>query len=662
MAGIVRSYRFSILNGSALLNTHREQPRWCVAYTLRDLERDAVGILLRPDSFVVESVSFVSRKYPLDLPPEPAQEQDPAARRSWLRPDGLAIGAARLTASALLSFLDWRRAHRDLSQSLSVLMLLVFGIGLTGSAGLIDEYLHRGVETGVEQPYVVQPAGKELAANVNLMPYTGEGLIDIAEALSSSGFRYVRQDFSWATMEPAQGEYDWTRYDEVVAQMRRRNIQIIAVVKDAPQWAMIADPASPTQDIIVDPNAYSEFMHALTSHFLDSVGFVQLWDRPNLKSATPSGSMSAQTFVRLLAAGANGAREGWSEVKVLLPELALNSEEPAKGNDLDYLANIYNAGGHSFFDVVAIPLDGTVYSPDDRRVSETRQNLSRAILYRELMLDKGDSAKPVWATSFGWAATGDISRETQAEFVGRGLQRSWAEWPWMGLMVQWRFLADTGSPEAPYSIVNPDGTATPLYDRLVNESLRKESVVAHTGFTPMDSVAIKYQGNWQDQHLEGRTFKTTSQVGSSMTLTFNGTGAVAFMRSGPRVGEIRITLDGELIPGGAGEDGTLWDFSWWETRDLPRKLLGGLDESTHVMTITLAGDGELTLGGMVVARDAPFIWPIMLMSAAAFISFFLAMRSFIYLVAMRTGHLMRKDVMPNPALPAMPNWRPSRRV
>jgi hypothetical protein len=65
---------------------------------------------------------------------------------------------------------------------------------------------------------------------------------------------------------------------------------------------------------------------------------------------------------------------------------------------------------------------------------------------------------------------------------------------------------------------------------------------------------------------------------------------------------------------------------------------------------------------MVIARDAPFIWPIMLMSAAAFLSLFLAMRSFIYLVAIRAGHLMRKDAVPNPTLPMMPNWRPSRRV
>jgi hypothetical protein len=178
----------------------------------------------------------------------------------------------------------------------------------------------------------------------------------------------------------------------------------------------------------------------------------------------------------------------------------------------------------------------------------------------------------------------------------------------------------------------------------------------------MDSASVTYQGNWQDQHLEGRTFKTTGQVGSSVAFTFSGTGAVAFMRSGPEVGLFKVELDGTIINGGAEGDSTLWDFSWYETSDVPLKLLSGLDDTTHSMTITLAAEGEMTLGGMVVSREAPFTWPIMLMAVAAFISLFLAMRSLIYLVAIRAGHLLRRGTSRNPELPTMPNWRPTRRV
>lgn len=574
----------------------------------------------------------------------------------------MSIRVARITASVLLAAIEWRRSHLDLSQAIGAFLLLAFGIGLGGNAGLIDEYLHRGVETGVEPPYIVQPAGKELATNVNLVPYAGEGLIDIVDALAGSGFRYVRQRFSWAEIEPSAGTRDWSRYDELVNQLNRREILVIAVIADAPEWSLIADPTSPETSIIVDPVAFSGFMQELTSRYGIAVPHVQIWDRPNLVSATPAGAIDPSTFVRLLAAGANGAREGQSEVKVLLPELAIAPDTPSGKSDLDYLSAIYAAEGAPFFDIVAISLDGTTFSPDDRRVSTSRENLSRAILFRELMQDQDDRESPIWATSFGWATTESLSRETQAEFVSRGLDRSWAEWPWMGLMVQWQFLADAGSPDVPYSIVLPDGSATPLYDRLVTQHIRNESNFAHTGFAPMDSAAVSYQGNWQDQHLEGRTFKTTSQVGSSMTVNFFGTGAVAFMRSGPQVGEFQVMLDGEIIPGGAGDDGMQWDSWWYETRDLPRSLLSGLSDASHTMTITLVNEGELTLGGMVIAREAPFTWPIMLMSAASFLSLFLAMRSFIYLVAVRAGHLVRRGMSQNPQLPLMPNWRPSRRV
>jgi hypothetical protein len=604
----------------------------------------------------------VTRRYPLDLPPEPPTESQVTPRRSWLREGGLAIRAARVTASILVEFSDWRRAHLDLAQAISTVLLLVFGLALAASAGQIDEYLHRGVETGVEQPYVVQPAGKELATNVNLVPYAGDGLIEMIDAIASSGFRYVRQEVSWASIEAEAGSRDFRRYDELVAQLSRRKIQIIFVVIDAPDWAMIPDPTSADATIIVDPDAFSAFLEELTSRYSHEVGYVQIWDRPNLNSATPVGAIGPNRFTRLLAAGSNGAKAGNPEVKILLPELAASSDLELVPTDLAYLGALYDSGASSFFDIVGIVLDGTTFSPDDRRVGAERFNMSRAILIRELMQDRDDGQRPIWATSYGWSASESVSRETQAEFVTRGLERSWAEWPWMGLMVQWQFLAESGSPDEPYSIVMPDGSATPLYNRLTSGEVQEESLVAHTGFAPMDGAALQYQGNWQDQHLEGRTFKTNSQVGSSITFRFSGTGVIAFMRSGPQVGEFLVTLDGEVIEGGAESDPARWDFWWWETRDVPLTLLSGLEDTNHQLTITLAAEGELTLGGMVVARDAPFTWPIMLMAAASFISLFLAMRSFIYLVAVRAGHLLRKGTMQNPQLPTMPNWRPSRRV
>ncbi|CAN0477314.1 unnamed protein product, partial [Phaeothamnion confervicola] len=156
----------------------------------------------------------------------------------------------------------------------------------------------------------------------------------------------------------------------------------------------------------------------------------------------------------------------------------------------------------------------------------------------------------------------------------------------------------------------------------------------------MDSVAFSYGGTWQDQHLEGRTFKTTSEQSSSVTITFRGTGLVAYIRSGPQSGRLRLTLDGVTIPGGYGDDATEWSFrSTLSTNDLPQQLLSGLPDADHVLTITLVGTGELTVGGVIIQRDAPFLWPIVLLTIGSLILIFVGVRSLAYLVAVRTGHL-----------------------
>jgi len=231
-------------------------------------------------------------------------------------------------------------------------------------------------------------------------------------------------------------------------------------------------------------------------------------------------------------------------------------------------------------------------------------------------------------------------------------------------MMHWAFLAPAGSAESAYAIVNPEGSATPLYNRLTSEEIMSRSVVANTGFAPMDSQSISDSGNWENQLLQGRTFRTTRQVGSSTTIEFQGTGLIAYVRSGPDVGTFVIEVDGEVVSGGTGEGGDAWNLSLFtNTDDFPRTLVDGLEDSRHTMTVTLASEGDLTLGGVEITRDAPFVWPIILMTVGSMISLFFALRSIAYLFATRAGHLRRKTGPdPGPQLPRMPNWRPERRL
>lgn len=572
---------------------------------------------------------------------------------------GFAATSAYQVAAAIVWMQNARRNRRELAQLIESTVLIVLAVAMVSLAAFTDMYLHRGVESGAVMPYVLQPSGRELSTNVDLRGLSSEQVESVAGTLQQSGYGFVRHEVSWAQIEATQGEFDWSVYDPIFNELDERGIGIIAVIVDSPSWSwagtMIPSDVQPPSD----PQMLEPFSRELTSRYPDSVRFVQLWQMPNLASRWGGVPATGESFRPYLSATFYGARSGNPEVRIVLPELALTPDVAEGLSDLEFLQSLYDAGARDIFDIVAIRLDGGQSSPDDRSVRANRVNFSRAVLFRELMVANDDGETPVWATTFGWSADGEkVTREQQAEYVVRGLQRAWSEWPWMGLMVNWKFTSLPGDPEASYATA-PEGRSTPLFRRLNDPELIRRSDIANTGFTPMDADSLVYEGNWADQHLEGRTFRTTGQTGASVSFEFQGTGLIAYIRTGPQSGDVRIEIDGEVVDGGSA-DGN-WSFYYqYATDDLPRRLFTNLDDDIHVITITLAEAGQLTLGGMVVERQPPFIWPIIMVTASGIFVLFLGLRSFIYLVAIRAGHLTRWENVNAPELPRMPDWNPER--
>jgi len=577
----------------------------------------------------------------------------------------IAMRSAQTVAGWLLVTIAWRQRRQNLSRFLVALLFLIGGLGLGTAAALMDNYLHRGVEGGAEQPYVVKPTGKELATNIDLRLFPDQEIDSVAQELNQSGFRYVRQEFSWRQIEPNQGDFQWVAYDAIVQTLTKYDIQLIAVIKEAPAWATGSGVLKATDSPPSDPATMQAFTLALTQHYGDRLPFLQIWDQPNLASHWGGTPATGEAFLPYLGAAFNGARAGNLEVKLVTPELAMDSDQITGQTDLEFMQDLLRVNGAPFLDVVGVSLDGGKFSPDDRRVNAHRRNMSRAILFRDMLVKAGYVQTPIWATSFGWSAQGSVTRDDQGEYVVRGMNRSWSEWPWMGLMVQWSFIdPDPNSPDANYAIVLSDGRGTPLYAQLTAPTVRTRAGVANTGFAPMDSSAVSYDGNWQDQHLEGRTFRTTSESQSSATLTFRGSGVIAYIRTGPQSGNIRIELDGKVVSGGLGENGDEWSFKdSLGTNDFPHTLLANLPDTQHTVTMTLVGSGELTLGGLEVVRNAPFVWPVMLITVGSLLLIFFAVRSLIYLVAISAGYLRRRSGMDLwPQLPQMPDWQPRRKT
>lgn len=600
--------------------------------------------------------SGVVRQYPLD-PVEENDQRRTVSRRA--QAPGFAAQLAIRVAGCIVWLQHMRRKRRDFAHFLESVVLVGLAIAMLVAAAVTDMYLHRGVESGAELPYVVQPSGRELSTNVDMRGLSASQMDSVAGTLENSGYGFVRHEVSWAQIESTQGAYDWSVYDPIFETLGQHGIGVIVVIVDSPEWSWAGSTIPSDVQPPADPANLEQFSRELTTRYRGPVRFVQFWQMPNLASRWGGVAATGENYRPYLSAVFYGSRSGNAEVQIVLPELAISSDVPEGLTDLEFLQSIYSAGSRDIFDIAAVRLDGGASSPDDRSVADYKTNFSRAIVFRELMLANDDGDTPVWATSFGWSADGvTVTREQQAEYVVRGLLRAWSEWPWMGLMVQWKFTTLPGDPEASFAIA-PEGQATPLFRRLNDPELIRRSDIANSGFTPMDADSLKFQGTWADQHLEGRTFRTTGQTGANVTFEFHGTGLIVYIRTGPQSGDLEITLDGEKIDGGA-ENG-LWSYFYqFQTNDFPQRLFSNLEEENHVVTISLAEPGQLTLGGMVVERQPPFIWPIVMITASGVLVLLVGIRSFVYFIAIRAGHLTRRDQVASPELPRMPDWTPER--
>jgi hypothetical protein len=556
------------------------------------------------------------------------------------------------------------RAHEDRARLIRALVLALAGLALVAGAARADSYLHRGVETGEEIPYVVQPTGRELATNADLTQFPADQYDGVAAALQTSGFRVVRHSFLWSSIEPDSGTFNWDETDEIVNALVAHNLRIVAVLHGSPNWARSLDAEGMPDAPPVDFAAYTAFVEQFVLRYSDRIEFVQLWDLPNRADRWGGVPATPDSFKPLLANAFNAVRGANSETKVILPALDPYGGSATAGADLEFLRGLYRNASKDFFNVVAIQLDGGSYSPYDRSSDPAKLNLSRAIQFRQVMIDHGDQTKPIWASQYGWAAneaTG-LSRERQGEFIVSGLSRSRTEWPWMGLMFNWDFLPRAGDDS--YALLTAQAQPTEALTALSDYYKRGENGVAGTGFLPMDADAVVYANPWSDQHLERRTFKTTSEVGSSTTITFRGTGIVAYLRMSPQAGVVHFTIDGKSVPGYQEVDGqSEIDLYLYQARDLAFELASGLDDEVHELTLTLVDSGQLTMGGVVVTRAAPNLWPVAVLTITGALLILFAMRDLIYVIALQAGYLQRRGGLElRPPLPHLPDWRPARRA
>ncbi len=438
------------------------------------------------------------------------------------------------------------------------------------------------------------------------------------QMMADAGFHWIRQEFPWEDIEiHGKGDFEdrrhephrsaWEKYDHIVDLADQYGLEIIARLSNPPAWSRAQGNEGGSLAPPDDLDDYGDFVEAVVRRYQGRIRVYQIWNEPNIYPEWGERPVSPEGYTELL-------KVGYTRVKAVCPECIVLSGAlaqtiplgPRDLNDFIFLQRMYDAGAGDYFDVLAMQGYGLWSGPTDRRMRPRVLNFSRPLYLREIMVENGDAAKPIWITEMNWNAPppefpdkqfGYVTPEQQARYAVEAFQRAQQEWPWLGVINVWFFkrATDTETDQALYyfRLVEPDFTPMPVYDALKEYFRSAEARVLYPGVRQEDHWALAYEGEWEARSnpaAELGSYRYADDPQGTLRFAFAGTDL--WLRAGPGFdGTLWVALDGgveESLPFIAGEQ---------------VQLAQGLSKGRHVVSIRSAS-GPLTVDSLTIQQAA----------------------------------------------------------
>jgi hypothetical protein len=186
---------------------------------------------------------------------------------------------------------------------------------------------------------------------------------DLLEHFRDCGARWKRGGPGWHTVEPEPGEYDFSAWDELLADADEHGVEVMPVLAYTPEWASTApDDATephhypPSEDAV---EHWRAFVEAFVDRYPD-ITHVEVWNEPNLRKflrvdeerrhemyvdriLEPAAEVLHDAGVKVAAPSVTTEAWGWSvEENVDRTETWLSYEDAHE--HVDYLSVHYTKG------------------------------------------------------------------------------------------------------------------------------------------------------------------------------------------------------------------------------------------------------------------------------------------------------------------------------
>jgi hypothetical protein len=245
----------------------------------------------------------------------------------------------------------------------------------------------------------------------------------------AAGVQLIRVKFDWAETESGPGSYDFGFYDHYVLDAAKRNVTLLPILFNAPDWASkkpatggtrFAYPPRDNADmarwamVLVDrygPNGLLWQQNpGVTPRPIRSW---QIWNEPNLSQYWQPRPNARQylSMLRTVGAAIKSRDPGAEIVTAGMPD----SFQSSAIRLAPYLKDLYKGGGTSAFDTVAINSYAVTPNYLVKLMNKTRKNVNRF----------GGRSDKLWISEVGWCDTGVKHRfcvgKRQAKYTTQAL-------------------------------------------------------------------------------------------------------------------------------------------------------------------------------------------------------------------------------------------------
>jgi len=265
--------------------------------------------------------------------------------------------------------------------------------------------------SAADLPELVLPQG--VGVNIHFTRGHGKEL----DLIAAAGFKVVRMDFSWSAIERTKGQYDWSAYDELTADLEKRGLRPMYILDYSnglyEETVAGRDPVSGKERrAVAAPRgpesvaAFARWAAAAAKRYRGRRVLWEIWNEPNIGFWRPKPDV--RQYADLALATCKAVRAADPDATLVAPA---TSEIP-----LDFLEKFFASGVLEHLDAVSVHPYRPYRKPPETAVEDYGK--LRGLIQRHA--PAGKKQLPILSGEWGYAAhVGGVSQDTQAAYLVR---------------------------------------------------------------------------------------------------------------------------------------------------------------------------------------------------------------------------------------------------